>query len=220
MALFVPILGQLSGKIANNVFSHNRGGNYVRAKGQNVRGPSARQASVRATLATASAAWRTLTSAQRAGWKTWASLNTVLNRVGASIQLSGIAAYNTMAARALDAAMAPVVSPPVTANPAALLTCSGVLTAATDAVSLAFTTTPLAAGSKIAVYTSPPLSPSQDPNQAQSTLVGYSAAAQTSPYVSTLPFDVASGTVLNLWISVVDSAGRRSPSLKVRPTAA
>jgi hypothetical protein len=218
MALFVPTIGQLSGKIGNAVFSHNKGGNYVRSRGLNLKSPSARQSQVRSNLNNASAGWRNLTAAQRTAWKSWAVTHTVINRVGLAIQLSGIAAYNTMAARAIDSAGTIATTPPISAGPSALLTCTGVLTAASDTLALTYTATPLPAGARLAIYASPSLTASQDPGERQSSLVGYTPAAQASPASAVLPYDCVVGTVANIWVSVVDVSGRRSPSLKVRVT--
>lgn len=220
MALFVPILGQLSGKIGDNVFSHNRGGNYCRAKGQNIHTPSARQAQCRVNLSNASSAWRALSSVQRAAWNLWATTNLVINRVGASIQLSGIAAFNTMSARAIDSGNTPPVTPPLTTPPLGLLTCTGALAAATAIATLTYTATPLPAGSKLAIYSTGPLLASQDPGEASAKLVAYSAAAAASPQTAPLPFATPAGTSVNIWVSVVDSSGRRSPAVKVRVIAA
>lgn len=83
----------MSGKLGGNVFARNKGGAYSRnwVKPTNPSTPA--QQNQRNTLALKSAAWRLLTDEQRDSWKSWADDNPVLDRLGASIVLSGAQAY-------------------------------------------------------------------------------------------------------------------------------
>ena len=83
----------MSGKLGGNVFARNKGGAYSRnwVKPTNPATPA--QQNQRNTLALKSAAWRLLTDEQRDSWKSWADDNPVLDRLGASIVLSGAQAY-------------------------------------------------------------------------------------------------------------------------------
>lgn len=95
MALFKStILAQISGSIAGATFSHNRGGSYARARAMVSNPATTRQSEVRTAMAALSQMWRdSLTPAQRDAWNAWGSSVQVVNRVGDTISLSGIAAY-------------------------------------------------------------------------------------------------------------------------------
>ena len=83
----------MSGKLGGNVFARNKGGAYSRnwVKPTNPSTPA--QQNQRNTLALKSAAWRLLTDEQRNSWKSWADDNPVLDRLGASIVLTGAQGY-------------------------------------------------------------------------------------------------------------------------------
>lgn len=74
MAKVRPLLGVLSGKLGDQVYSHNQGGDYVRAFVPPTGGPSALQNALRLKFATLSYAWQhTLTAADRDTWETYAT---------------------------------------------------------------------------------------------------------------------------------------------------
>jgi len=90
MALFKPILGELSGKIAGNVFAHNRGGSYVRAWKVPTNPNTELQQSARAAMAALVVAWgETLTDQQRTDWDTYGANVAWENRLGETIYLTG-----------------------------------------------------------------------------------------------------------------------------------
>jgi len=83
----------MSGKLGGNVFARNKGGAYTRNWVRPTNPSTVAQQNQRNLLALKSAAWRNLTDSQRDSWKTWAADNPVLDRLGASIVLSGAQAY-------------------------------------------------------------------------------------------------------------------------------
>lgn len=99
------------------------------------------------------ALWRTLTGAQRAGWGDLGMSMVRSDSLGQSYSLTGFQAFcsvnNTLAA----AGTAGVTAAPGLVTPAGLLT--GTLTATAATLSVGFTTTPLGAGVKLAVFASP-----------------------------------------------------------------
>jgi|TARA_Y100000310_G_C20528168_1_gene737120 hypothetical protein len=86
-------ISAMSGKAAGNVFARNKGGAYMRNWVRPTNPQTTAQQNQRNTLALKSAAWRTLTDSQRDSWKSWADDNPVLDRMGASIVLTGAQAY-------------------------------------------------------------------------------------------------------------------------------
>ncbi len=81
---------QLSGKLGGWVYSHNRGGPYIRARGIPVNPNTDRQAAVRTAVTNLSIFWgNELTQAQRDGWAAYAANVSWTNRLGQSINLTG-----------------------------------------------------------------------------------------------------------------------------------
>lgn len=220
MALIRPIHGEMSGSIAGNTWSHNRGGQYVRQRRTPSNPNTLRQQAARSYLGTASNLWRSLTDAQRAAWKLWASSNPVINRLGEAVQLAGHAAYNMLSTRILDRGGSPAAVPPSTAGPISLATFTPSISAATGLATLVFTATPVGAGKRIGLWSCNPGKPSQDPNFKQARLVGYTIANVATGATMALPFAVNAGDVVNLWATIVQDDGRASVPLKARVTVA
>jgi len=86
-------ISAMSGKLAGNVFARNKGGAYARNWVKPTNPSTVAQQNQRNTLSLKSAAWRTLTDGERNSWKSWADDNPVLDRLGASIVLTGAQGY-------------------------------------------------------------------------------------------------------------------------------
>jgi hypothetical protein len=90
MAIFTPgiAVGQISGRVGGSVFSHNRGGMYIR----NGSIPSVSQTEkamrYKSYLALASQEFANLTDAQAAAWREYAANHPVTNRLGRTHTLS------------------------------------------------------------------------------------------------------------------------------------
>lgn len=79
-----------SGSMGGLTWSHNRGGQYVRSRVVPTNPRTSFQDTVRNTMSYLAAYWRDiLTEAQRAGWATYAANVPVVNRLGATIFLTG-----------------------------------------------------------------------------------------------------------------------------------
>jgi len=84
----------MSGSIAGDTFARNRFGSYNRARTKPINPNTARQQTVRNSLALLSTRWaQTLTSAQRTAWNLYASSVAMKNRLGESIYLTGFNHY-------------------------------------------------------------------------------------------------------------------------------
>ena len=204
MAIIQPILGTLRGSIGDNTFSHNRGGDYVRRRVSPTNPNSSRQQAMRSILSTLSAAWSSvLTAVQRAQWNTWAEAQSKTGPLGNTINLTGINAYVWLNSHLLDAGDSRIDAPPIVVAPTALLTFSADISAI-NTVDLTFTGTPLAANHKVQLFMSLPQSGSAEPNFKQCRIVGYSGAAQASPWAATMPFSVTSGQSAVFFAAVMD----------------
>jgi hypothetical protein len=129
-------------------------------------------------MVTNSAAWRALTSAQRAGW---AALGLNMQRtdsLGQTYTLNGFLAYCSVNNNKLAAGDAAVSDAPAISTPADLLSATITLTSA--AFSVAYTATPLAAGTRLFISVSPQKSAGRNFN-GDYRLITVTAAAAASP---------------------------------------
>lgn len=94
MALFENLLGRASGSLGNLVFSHNKGGPYLRQKVTPTNPNSTWQQTVRNAVTNLTSRWlNVLTDDNRAAWATYAANVTVLNRLGNPVHISALAHY-------------------------------------------------------------------------------------------------------------------------------
>lgn len=218
MAKFLPIAGNLSGSVGANTYSHNRGGSYVKRRGIPTNPNSARQQSVRGWLANLSSGWKSLTAPDKDAWASFALAHPKTDSLGNTVAVTGAQYYNALNSRLLDGGAAKVDTAPVVMAPTSLLTFSIVRTTATSAT-VAFTTTPLGAGLKIQLWMSMPTAGDRNPNLAQCRLVGYSAAAQATAWVVTIPHSWAVGQTVTFFALVMGVDGQVSGALKAKVTA-
>ncbi len=100
MALIIlggVVAGAPSGSVGSVVFSHNRGGAYMRTRVIPTNPASAAQVLARNRMSALTNYWYNgLTPAERIGWETYAANVPVTNRVGAQIYLTGLNWYVAM----------------------------------------------------------------------------------------------------------------------------
>jgi hypothetical protein len=88
------ILASASGSLNGIVFSHNRGGAYMRNRSIPINPKTERQSVVRTAMTAISTTWKSgLSDLQRAQWNIFGANTTVINTLGDPITLSGIAAF-------------------------------------------------------------------------------------------------------------------------------
>jgi len=167
-----------SGSQAGVTSSHNRYGQYQRTRAIPVNPSSNAQGTMRARLAAASAAWRSLTDLLRSGWESLALQMSRSDALGQSYTLNGFGAFVSVNQNLANAGAAAVTAAPALVTPAACVTVALTGTAAT--LSLAYTVTPLPAGEKLLVYASPQRSAGRS-FEGDLRLIHVSAAAAASP---------------------------------------
>lgn len=167
-----------SGSYAGVTSSRNRFGQYVRTRATPVNPSSTQQGVVRARMGTNAAGWRSLTALQRAGWTSLGGTISRNDALGQAYTLTGFMAYCMVNNNNLAAGNAIVSDAPAIVTPADLLTVTITLTNA--ALSVAYTTTPLAAGNRLFTYASPQRSAGRA-FEADVRLLAVSAAAAASP---------------------------------------
>jgi len=192
MAIFNPILGDLRGRLAANVFSHNKGGSYVRLGTTPTNPNTQRQQATRQVLGAYSAFWTTnLDQAARDAWDVYASTHPVKNSLGQDVYITGLAWYVKACARLSDAGLSAPSEPPTEAAPSGFTTLECDISAVTT-VDVTFVPA-LAADEAMQLWVSLPVSLGSTPNLAQCRLVGYSGLAEASPWAATLPHSFQSG---------------------------
>lgn len=160
--------------------SRNRFGQYIRTRAIPVNPSSAAQGLVRTRLSTNSEGWRSITSAQRAGW-TGLGLSMVrTDSLGQSYSLQGNQAYCSVNNNRLLQGLAVIADAPALTAVANIVTAAITLTSAS--MSIAYTATPMAAGTYLAVFASPQRSAGRN-FEADFRFIKLSAAAGASPLV-------------------------------------
>ncbi len=108
---------QASGSAGGITASRNRGGMYFRARAIPTNPNTALQQEVRQNLGASSNIWSTiLTQDQRDGWDLYAKNVPVIDRLGASMLLSGINMYNRSNTPRLQAGLASIPDAPADFN--------------------------------------------------------------------------------------------------------
>lgn len=185
-----------SGSTGGVVYSRNRYGTYMRRRATPVTSTTIYAEGAKARFAAASSAWRTLTTAQRAAWVTWAQTNPVVDSLGQQQVLTGQAAYVGINGRILLDGGAQVGVPPIAATPNALTTVSLTADIGAGDVAVTFAPTPLGAGEKLWVQAAVVDSSGIVYVRNLLKLVQVSALAQVSPLDVEAAVVVRFGTLL------------------------
>lgn len=140
-----PTVGQVSGRIGGIVYSHNRGGAYIRNGAMPTTSTTPYAQAAKARLAYFSALWAVGSAANQQAWKLWATQNPITNRLGAQITLSGHAAFVKLNIRA-DLGGGSVISlPPIVPPPAGITLGATVFNLTGNVITYAYTPTPIGA---------------------------------------------------------------------------
>lgn len=170
-----------SGSQAGTTSSRNRYGQYRRTRAIPVNPNTGAQGTVRARLSANAAAWRALTSGERAGWTDLGASLTRTDALGQTYTLNGFSAYCSVNNNRGFTGLAAVSDAPAIATPAAIATATLTLTNA--ALSMAYTATPLAAATFLAIFASPQRSAGRS-FEGDYRYIKLSAAAAASPLVA------------------------------------
>lgn len=177
-------VGQISGRIAGNVFSRNRGGAYVRNGAIPTRSTTPYATAAKARLSDFSKAWASLTEVQQMAWKNWATQNPVINRLGDAITLSGHQAFVQLNININNAGGTAIVVPPVIPPPIALLSASATYDIGAGSFEITFTPDPLGSDDCLAIEAAVVDNPGVNYVSNLYKLVSVEAAATASPVAS------------------------------------
>lgn len=191
---------QASGSVGGLVYSHNRYGNYVRAKATPVNPGTARQTAVRSVFASLAEAWRDiLTPAERVAWGTYALNTPIVDRLGRSQTLTGLNWYIACNSLRLQASLTRVDTAPALFGLADLTAPVFTFDASSTQVSTVFTNTDEWAGEvggALLIFASAPKGPAINFFKGPFKYLGLIAGAvspPTSPQVKTLADAVVAG---------------------------
>lgn len=181
------VFTNISGSIGGVTGSHNKGGQYLRARTTPVNPNTAAQQEARSRLTCAVDQWSNLTQAQRNAWNDFATLQTWTNRQGDPIQLSGQNHYVGMNSALQSAGLALVTVPPApNTRPEALIIPSMLPDIGTENVG-AFVGGVFGANDRYTFAVSAPLPPGisvfQGPYRIGATAAGNAEAAVMSAQV-------------------------------------
>lgn len=196
-----------SGSVGGVTSSRNRFGQYRRNRAIPVNPATTAQGTVRARMSANAAAWRALTSAQRAGW---ADLGLSMSRndaLGQAYTLTGFMAYCAVNNNKDLAGDAAVADAPALVTPSTILTATITLTAAS--FSIAYTPTPMPAATKLVVYASPQRSAGRS-YESDYRFIQIGGAAGASPLVVLTAYTAKFGVPVvgnRIFLSLVSYSG-------------
>lgn len=223
MAIFTPgsVVGQISGRIGAAVYSHNKGGPYIRNGTIPVVSTTPAALAAKQRLGNLSAGWNSLTAGQRLAWKEWANQNPVINRLGKAITLTGLPAYNMLNTRLLAAGLAAIDDPPIVVSPQGMTSLTSTFDIGSGTFALTFAPTPLGATEYLWIKAAVTNSASINYVGNLLRFVGVSAAAQATGFDPQSLIEARFGTLVagqyvHMEVSVFDGAtGLISPPLRV-----
>ncbi len=214
-----PVAAAISGSIGGTVFSHNKGGPYMRRRAIPVNPNTIAQQNARARLATLSQNFRDLSLTDQQAWREWAIQNPITNALGHSITKSGAQSYTGLNARILLDGGTIITVPPIIAAPDALLSLVQDGDIGLGDVDATFTATPLGADEKLMIFGALVNSAGVRFVKNLYKFVTFSAAAETSPFddeaaLASILGTLTVGQTLHVSIGVYDTTnGQVSPFL-------
>lgn len=224
--LYKPMLGaEMSGSMGGITASHNAGGQYFRSRVVPTDPASPGQVTIRNAVGQLASRWAAvLTEAQRSAWNVYAANTPLLNRIGESRTISGIAQYIRSNTPRIQANKAIIDEGPMTYMlPTITSSQTGI---GPDSVSgtfdMFFDNTDgwaTEAGGFLFVYLSRPQNMSinffKGPYQLALTVNGNSPTAPVSPIAGTvLPFAVAAGMKVFFQLRAATADGRLSSEVR------
>lgn len=212
MALIKGYLGQIRGKLKGLVFSHNKGGDIIKALTNPTNPNTGRQMAIRTILNTVSSSWSSLSAATQDLWNTYGETHTWKNKLGDEIKLSGHQWYCKMNMLLADAGFAAVSTPPLGENPAAFAYMN-VSFVTSLSISLAFSTS-LGTSEAGQLWYTLANSLGSTPNFDQARLIGYTAADAASPANLLLPHAISPGKQSTFFLRRINQEGLMSVVLQ------
>lgn len=172
------VVSDIRGSIAGTTYSRNKGGLYARARVAPINRNTPAQSLVRANFATNAKRWSgTFTDSERASWTAFAAANPLVNILGASIIVSGLAMAQKLNQVLSQIGAAAITAPPpdLSVPPLAAVT-GAVLDSTLPGLTIDTAAQTVVAGAKYYVFATPPLAPGKTPQTSQYRFIGAYAA--------------------------------------------
>jgi hypothetical protein len=187
-------IADIRGKLNGHVFSHNRGGNYIRNKVTPVNGRTTSQVLVRSRFAQYSQQWRTLTQAQISAWNSSVGAYQKTNIFGDLKSPTGLQLFQKVNNNLVSSGGTAITSP-AAAKGVSVVT-AGVLTytSGTPALSLAYSAN-VPAATRVKVFATAPQSAGINFVKSQFRLITTLAPAAVSPANILTPYQTKFGSV-------------------------
>jgi len=184
MAIFTSggAVGQISGRVGGLVYSHNRGGPYIRNGTIPTLVTSDEAINAKARMTAQSQRWDNLTDTQRLSWKTWAASNPVVNRLGKQVIVGANAAFVGINTRCNLAGQALIDDPPIADPPLALASITLTLDIGAGNFQIAYTATPTPADVHVWVRLCVLNNPAVNYVENRLRFLGVSAPGVASPF--------------------------------------
>lgn len=220
------LIGEASGSLASLVFSHNRGGQYIRQRSIPTNPNSDYQQAIRGLVSQLTSAWQSvLSDAQRLAWDTYAELVPLLDPLGGTRNVGGLGMYirsNVARLQAGDADLTRIDAAPTEYN-LGDYTYPGItsITATTKVMITTFDANDAWAsedGSAMLFYGSRGQNASRNffkgPYRYCGLIKGDSGTPPTSPQNITLPFALTAGQKAYIRVVVTRADGRMSSTFR------
>lgn len=224
MALFTsPILAEASGSVGGLVFSHNKGGGYIRARATVTNPNTPQQQVVRSLLSQLTATWvTTLTDIQRQAWTDYAANVPLPNALGAPRNVSALNMYVRTNVPLIQAGFARQDAAPTLFTLGDFTAAAGAASAGPQNIAISFTTTDAWVDEDDAgmlIYVSRQQNNTinffKGPYQFAGSIDGDSIAPPTSPATIPVPFPLTAGNKLFFRQQVVRADGRLSADARL-----
>jgi len=225
------IIGEASGSLASMVFSHNRGGQYIRQRSIPTNPNTTFQQAIRSLVSSLTSRWMdTLTVAQRAAWDVYADLVPLLDALGEPRNVGGLGMYirGNVARLQTDPTNLPRVDDgPTIFNLGSYTEPSvGNVTEAGQTFDVTFDNTDDWANedeAAMVIYASRPQNPSinhfKGPYRLTGEILGDSVTPPTSPDTQTTAFPFVAGQKMFFRTVVTRADGRTSSTFRTGTTA-
>ena len=211
------LLASMSGSVGGNTFSHNRGGPYVRLRGNPTQPNTPAQSALKGFFGSLATAWRvTLTPANRADWDLYAAATPLIDKIGQAFFPTGLNMFIRGNTGLLQNGNTQINAGPV-APGLPTFTAPAVVTIAdsTDVASISFTEGDAWVGvdtTHLLIYASRGQGSSinffKGPYQLAGSIDG-AVIPLTSPQNVTIPFNVSDGQKVFFRASLIDEAARK-----------
>lgn len=224
------VVSDIRGSIAGTTYSRNKGGLYARARVAPINRNTPAQTLVRNNFATNAKLWSgTFTADERAAWTAFAAANPLVNILGASIIVSGLAMAQKLNQVLSQVGAATITAPPPDLSVPALAPASGVVVDDTGpTMEVTTTAQAVVAGAKYYIFATPGLSPGKTPQTSQFRYIGAYAGVAAATSVSfvdnwQLLFGAvpATGLVVGVLVATVNTeSGAVTPGLRFNAVGA